>query len=239
MSNSRPAQAMSSDSNDTLKRRQALSMAAASIAGAALFRTGMVSSQPASEPSRPTPGMTSKLSPEIEAAKKNAFIMIPYGMFVLAVTDGENIYAGAVNWVMQSAYAEPLFTMGVRRPGGFGFPYSDEVYKTLVKTGKFSLSFLGEDQTNMARAFMSADTVIDGNKINGYEFHTAMTGAPIINEAPAWFEAEVKDEVTPGDHSLFICSVINAGNTTEQPLLMDRDATRRPKNWLTGGAATK
>ena len=66
-----------------------------------------------------------------------------------------------------------------------------------------------------------------------------MTGAPIINDAPAWFEAEVKDEMTPGDHSLFICSVINAGNTTERQLLMDRDATRRPKNWLAGDAPAK
>ena len=133
---------MSNDRSDTskgLKRRQALSLAAASIAGTALFGSGMASSQPAGASSRPRPPSTSGLSPEVEAAKKNAFIMIPYGMFVLAVTDGENTYAGTVNWVMQSAYAEPLFTLGVRRPGGFGFPYSDEVYNTLVKTGKLSL----------------------------------------------------------------------------------------------------
>ncbi len=34
------------------------------------------------------------------------------------------------------------------------------------------------------------------------------------------------------DHTLFLCEVINAGNTSERPLLMDRDATTRPRDWL-------
>lgn len=179
------------------------------------------------------PDMTSELSAEVEAQKKNAFIMIPYGMFVLGVADGENLYAGTINWVMQSAYKEPLFSMGVRRPGEFGLPYDDEVYRTLVKSGRFSLSFLGESQADIARAFLQPVTV-EGGKINGYDFHTDMTGGPILDDAPAWFEAEVQGEMAAGDHSVFISKVINAGNTVEQRLLMDRDATRRPRSWLSG-----
>tara|TARA_R110002110_G_scaffold303525_1_gene517599 strand:- start:18209 stop:18880 length:672 start_codon:yes stop_codon:yes gene_type:complete len=218
--------------SDLIKRRDALAMAAASVASGALFSSGAQAAESAPPPRRPMPSMPSSLSPEVEAQKKNAFIMIPYGMFVLGVTDGENIYAGTVNWVMQSAYKEPLFTMGVRRPGEFGFPYDDEVYRTLVKAGQFSLSFLGESQADIARAFMQPVTV-EEDTINGYKFHTEMTGGPILDDAPAWFEAKVDEEMVVGDHSLFVCRVINAGNTVEQKLLMDRDATRRPRAWLT------
>jgi flavin reductase (DIM6/NTAB) family NADH-FMN oxidoreductase RutF len=216
---------------DFIKRRDALA-AVASVASTALFSSGAQAAESTPPTRRPIPGMVSELSPEVEARKKNAFIMIPYGMFVLGVTDGESLYAGTINWVMQSAYKEPLFTMGVRRPGEFGLPYDDEVYRTLVKTGKFSLSFLGESQADIARAFLQSVTV-EEDTINGYKFHTEKTGGPILDDAPAWFEAEVHEEMAVGDHSIFICKVINAGNTVEQKLLMDRDATRRPRSWLT------
>jgi hypothetical protein len=40
------------------------------------------------------------------------------------------------------------------------------------------------------------------------------------------------------DHTLCLCTVINAGNTTERPLLMDRDATARPRGWLPDSPAS-
>jgi flavin reductase (DIM6/NTAB) family NADH-FMN oxidoreductase RutF len=216
-----------------MKRRDALSLAAASLAGSAMFASGPGSAQPpaGAQGSRPKPPSQSNLAPAVEAAKKNAFIMIPYGMFILAVKDGEQLYAGVINWVSQIAFKEPLFTMGVRRPGEFGFPYDDALYNTLVKIGEFSLSFLGASQADIARAFMKPVTVV-GDTINGYKFHTASTGAPILDEAPAWFEGSVQNELVVGDHSIFVSRVTNAGNTVEQTLLMDRDATSRPPTWL-------
>jgi flavin reductase (DIM6/NTAB) family NADH-FMN oxidoreductase RutF len=216
-----------------MKRRDALTLAAASLAGSAMIASSPGSAQtPArAQGSRPKPPSQSGLPPAVEAAKKNAFIMIPYGMFILGVKDGEQLYAGAINWVSQIAYKEPLFTMGVRRPGEFGFPYDDALYAALVKTGKFSLSFLGASQADIARAFLKPVTV-EGDIINGNKFHTATTGAPIIDAAPAWFEGSVEEELVVGDHSVFVARVTNAGNTAEQTLLMDRDATRRPSAWL-------
>jgi flavin reductase (DIM6/NTAB) family NADH-FMN oxidoreductase RutF len=216
-----------------IKRRDALALAATGLAGSAMFASGPGLAQPptAAQGSRPKPPSQSNLPPAVEAAKKNAFIMIPYGMFILGVKDGEQLYAGVINWVSQIAYKEPLFTMGVRRPGEFGFPYDDALYNTLVKTRKFSLSFLGASQADIARAFLKPVTV-EGDNINGQKFHTATTGAPIIDAAPAWFEGSVEEELVVGDHSIFVARVTNAGNTVEQPLLMDRDATRRPSAWL-------
>jgi len=162
--------------------------------------------------------------------------MIPYGMFVLGVSDGDRLHAGTINWVMQSAYREPEFTMGVRRPGGYGLPfdralYDDALHAASVKTGKFSLSLLGNDQADVARAFMRPASV-EGGRINGAAFYTRRTGAPILASAPAWFEATVENSMASADHTLFLCKVIDAGNTLERPLLMDRDATARPKRRL-------
>lgn len=221
-------------------RRQVLALAASGMAaGAAVMSSSTKAQPPGGQSRRPKmPQSKSNFTPEVESAKKNAFIMIPYGMFVLGVADSEGkLHAGTVNWVMQSALKEPVFTIGVRRPGEFGFPYEDSVYTTLVERGEFSLSFLGKDQPDVARAFMAPVTV-DGSTINGFEFETAMTGGPILTSAPAWFEARIEDQMEGPDHTLFLARVINAGNTTERELLLDRDATRRPSRWLDSDAAS-
>ena len=73
---------------------------------------------------------------------------------------------------------------------------------------------------------------IEGSTINGFEFATAMTGGPILTSAPAWLEARIEDQMEGPDHTLFLARVINAGNTVERELLRDRDATSRPRGWL-------
>ena len=221
-----------------LTRRAALAAAAATLLG-----TTPLEAAPAAPPSgaapRPALPFAPTLAPAIEAAKKNAFILIPYGLYVLGVAHGPRLHAGTINWVMQSAYKRPQFTMGLRRPGEFGLgagPAADALYAALQAAGRFSLSFLGDDQAEVARAFMKSPA-IDGDRINGSPFHTALTGAPILSAAPAWFEATIDDRMESADHTLFLCTVINAGNTLERPLLMDRDATARPRGWLPGPPA--
>jgi flavin reductase (DIM6/NTAB) family NADH-FMN oxidoreductase RutF len=146
--------------------------------------------------------------------------------------EGGKLHAGTVNWVMQSAYKEPFFTIGVSRPGeSFGFPHDDSLYAALTERKEFSLSLLSKDQTDAARAFMMP-VEVEGNTINGLEFVTAMTGGPILTSAPAWLEARIEDQMEGPDHTLFLARVINAGNTIERQLLRDRDATNRPGGWL-------
>jgi flavin reductase (DIM6/NTAB) family NADH-FMN oxidoreductase RutF len=222
-----------------LTRRATLCAATATLVGASLADAAWP--DPRNEPQRrlstpPRPALpfVPTLSPAIEAAKKNAFILIPYGLYVLGVAEGERLHAAAINWVMQSAYRQPQFTMGLRRPGEYGIgagPAADALYAALLRVRRFSLSLLGNDQADVARSLLEAPE-IEAGRINGAAFHTAMTGAPILSTAPAWFEARIEDTMESTDHTLCLCTVTNAGNTVERPLLMDRDATTRPKGWL-------
>jgi hypothetical protein len=73
---------------------------------------------------------------------------------VLGVAEDGRQHAVIVNWVMQSAYKQPQFTMGLRRPGEFGLgagPASDALYAALLRVRQLSLSFLGSDQASVAR----------------------------------------------------------------------------------------
>ncbi|MCK9519377.1 MAG: flavin reductase family protein [Dehalococcoidia bacterium] len=137
-----------------------------------------------------------------EQAKKTALRMIPYGLFVLGVGEGQQATASTVNWITQASFQPPIVVVGVK--GG------TETYDLVKATGKFAISVLGTGQRDIAFAYFK-HVEPEGNKLAGYEFETKTTGAPIIVDAPAWFECEVRNVLDVGDHSVVVGEVIEAG----------------------------
>ncbi|HLZ69262.1 MAG TPA: flavin reductase family protein [Dehalococcoidia bacterium] len=145
-----------------------------------------------------------------EAAKKTTLLMIPYGLYVLGVKDGDDLNAGTVNWVTQCSFKPPLVAMGVKK--------DSHLYSQLKSAKTFALSFLESGQKDVAFAFFRPAKV-EGNAISGQPFETAETGAPIISSAPAWVEGRIVGEVDSGDHSCMVGEVTNAGLKHEAKLL--------------------
>lgn len=137
-----------------------------------------------------------------EQAKKTALRMIPYGLFVLGVGEGEKATASTVNWVTQASFAPPLVVVGVKADTG--------TYALLKETNKFAMSVLGTGQKDLAFSFFKHVEPKDG-KFGDIAYETNSTGAPIIADAPAWFECEVATLVEEGDHAIVVGRVIEAG----------------------------
>jgi flavin reductase (DIM6/NTAB) family NADH-FMN oxidoreductase RutF len=150
------------------------------------------------------------MNEQAEAAKKTTLLMIPYGLYVLGVKDGDEINAGTVNWVTQTSFKPPLVAMGVKK--------DSHLYEMLKNSGRFALSFLESGQKDLAFAFFRPAKV-EGDMISGQRFETAETGAPIIEAAPAWVEGRVVGEIDTGDHSCVVGEVTNAGLKREAPVL--------------------
>lgn len=150
------------------------------------------------------------MNEQAEAAKKTALLMIPYGLYVLAAKDGDEISAGTVNWVTQTSFKPPLVAMGVKK--------DSRLYTILKASGTFALSFLESGQKDIAFSFFKP-TQVQGSTVNGQPFETAETGAPIITAAPAWVEGRVVGEVDAGDHSCVVGEVTNAGLRREARIL--------------------
>ncbi len=138
-----------------------------------------------------------------QQAKKSALRMIPYGLYVLTgeTLDGE-VAAATVNWVTQTAFDPPLVVVGVKADSG-----AHSVIKT---AGTFALNILGKAQVAAAYAFFKPGKKEDG-LINGEVFRSGSTGAPIMENAPAYVECELIETVEKGDHSIFIGEVVDAG----------------------------
>jgi flavin reductase (DIM6/NTAB) family NADH-FMN oxidoreductase RutF len=149
--------------------------------------------------------------------KKTVLRMIPYGLYVLTVAGKEgSIAAAAINWVTQVSFAPPLVAIAVK---------ADSHAHALIKTtGTFALNVLGKGQQATAFAFFKP-TEAQNNTLSGEPYHPGSTGAPILDNAPAYIECKLVDSIEgKGDHSVFVAEVIDAG-LTQSPTGRPDDAT--------------
>jgi flavin reductase (DIM6/NTAB) family NADH-FMN oxidoreductase RutF len=158
------------------------------------------------------------MSPEIQEIRKQTLRLLTYGLYVLTAADGDEMAAGTVNWLSQASFTPPLVMVGVK--------VDSRLHGLIERSRAFAVNILAAGQKEVASAFFRPSQA-EGNRINGYLFEPGpKTGAPLLTDLPAWFEARVTDVVRRGDHSVFVAEVINAGL---------RDPQARPlEMWDTG-----
>jgi flavin reductase (DIM6/NTAB) family NADH-FMN oxidoreductase RutF len=88
--------------------------------------------------------------------------------------------------------------------------------------GTFAVNVVGAEQRHIASAFFRPSRVENG-QINGLPFERGqVTGAPLLIDLPAWFEARVTDAVRRGDHTIFVAEVVAWGlrDPSAKPLVL-------------------
>ena len=133
--------------------------------------------------------------------------MIPYGLYVMTAEDKDGrISAATVNWVTQASFKPPLVAVGVK---------ADSQIHDIIKTAvNFALNVLGKGQQGAAYAFFKP-AERGGQKISGEPFHAGSTGAPVLENTPAFVECRLVTTVEEGDHSIFVGEVVDEGVTQE------------------------
>ncbi|SVC83326.1 uncharacterized protein METZ01_LOCUS336180 [marine metagenome] len=138
------------------------------------------------------------------AKKKTVLRMIPYGLYILTTeTEDRRVTAATVNWVTQASFEPPLVVVGVK---------ADSAGHSLIKeSGFFALNVLGKGQNGLAFTFFKP-AERDGQTLSGEPFHAGdATGAPILDNTPAYVECKLVETVEKGDHSVFVGEVVGAG----------------------------
>jgi flavin reductase (DIM6/NTAB) family NADH-FMN oxidoreductase RutF len=156
-----------------------------------------------------------------EAQKKTALRMIPYGLYLLTAKQGDDVASGTMNWVTQCSFKPPMVAVAIKADS---HPYS-----VVKQSGHFALNVLNEDQKDIAQSFFST-VKPEGDKLGPVSFRAGSTGAPIINESPAYWECKVVEVVEQGDHHVFVAEVVDAGVNREGRTLLMRDT-----GWNYGG----
>ena len=136
-------------------------------------------------------------------AKKSALRAITYGLYVVTAADGDEIAAATVNWVTQASFQPPLVVVGFKEEG--------QTREVPERAGAFAVNVLGADQLEIASSLFRP-AVVEGETINGYRFERGpITGAPLFDDLPYWWEMRLTDVVRRGDHTVFVGEVVSAG----------------------------
>jgi len=131
---------------------------------------------------------------------------VPTGVWVVTARAGEKINGMTAAWATQVSFKPALVAVSIAPPR-----YTHALIK---ESGYFCMNLLADDQMELAKlfGFKSGKKV---NKFKNVAYENALKGSPILKDAVAYVECEVKDVVTTGDHDLFIGEVLDAAVLNE------------------------
>lgn len=133
---------------------------------------------------------------EVEAL----FRRLSFGVYVVGAAHNERRDAFTAAWVMQVSF-EPLLLALSINPQHASYP--------LVKdSGAFTVNVLKRGQLELARR-MGTRSGRDHDKLAGVRWRKGRSGAPVLDEALAYFDCDVTARHPSGDHELFIGRVVD------------------------------
>ena len=130
----------------------------------------------------------------------------PTGISVVTVGRGGVENGLTVSWASPVSFEPPQFMIAVNKNH-----YSTEL---LDSTKNFVINVLKKDQTDLAGHFAKA-SFTNSEKLDGVATRESKSGAAILTDALAYFDCEVIDSHSYGDHKIYIGKVIDADRLGE------------------------
>lgn len=144
----------------------------------------------------------------VKAAHRN----YPTGITVITTTIEGEPYGLAVNAFSSVSLDPPTVLFCVNE--------SSKTHVHLVNSDHVGINVLGRAQHDVASVFATSG----GDKFSQIEWETGTMGVPVITGAAAQFEVRVDQQHKVGTHTVFICEVVDARVSDDEPLLYYRSA---------------
>ena len=162
----------------------------------------------------PIPPFPAGVDPdEYDRLRRRVLWKVPSGLYVIGSTDrGERRNGMTANWVMQLSF-DPKWV-------GVSVEQEALTHELIDASGCFSISIIDREDRAIVRKFTKpVDVDLGAKTLNGVPYVERVTGAPILAQAIAFADCEVRERMTAGDHTLFAGEVVDAG------FLKDEDAS--------------
>jgi flavin reductase (DIM6/NTAB) family NADH-FMN oxidoreductase RutF len=142
---------------------------------------------------------------DYDKLRRRVLWKMPSGLYVLGSTDkGERRNGMTINWVTQLSFDPKLVGVSVERTA-----FTHELVEA---GGCFSVSVVDREDRAIVRKFTKpVDVDLAAKTLNGFPFVERVTGAPVLAQAVAFLDCEVRDRLEVGDHSFFVGEVVEAG----------------------------
>jgi flavin reductase (DIM6/NTAB) family NADH-FMN oxidoreductase RutF len=142
---------------------------------------------------------------EYDRLRRRVLWSLPYGLYIVGSRDGDRRNGMTLNWCTQVSFDPKLVAIGVDQTA-----FTHE----LITAGRaFTVNTVNREDRAIVRKFTKpVDVDTEARTLNGFAYHDGpITGVPVLDQAPAFVECEVRQEVECGHHTLFIGEVVNVG----------------------------
>ena len=157
---------------------------------------------------------------EYDKLRRRVLWTMPSGLYVVGSRAGDRRNGMTLNWATQVSFEPKLLAIGVEK---------DAFTHELISEGRvFSLCIIDRDDRAIVRKFTKPVEVdVEASTLNGFPFHDGRTGAPILDQAVAYLDCEVRHDLALGDTTLFIGEIVDAGfHKPEETAVLRMEDTR-------------
>ena len=153
----------------------------------------------------PVPPFPEGADPEgHDRLRRRVLWKMPSGLYIVGSRAGDRRNGMTLNWASQMSFDPKWLAISVERDA-----YTHEL---VTEGGVFSLNLVARDDRAIVRKFTKPVEVdLAARTLNGFAFHDGRTGAPILDQAPAFLDCEVRQTVAVGNHSVFFGEIVDCG----------------------------
>lgn len=157
---------------------------------------------------------------EFDRLRRRVLWKMPSGLYIVGSTDkGDRRNGMTLNFATQVSFDPKWLGISVEREAF--------THELISAGGVFSLCLVDREDRAIVRKFTKPVAVdLAAHTLNEFAYIDApVTGAPVLSQAVAYVECEVRQAVEIGDHTLFLGEVVNAGflKDEETPVLRMED----------------
>ncbi len=155
---------------------------------------------------------------EYDRLRRRVLWTMPSGLYIVGSRDGERRNGMTLNWASQLSFEPKLLGISVEKEAF--------THELIAAGGTFSLCIIDREDRAIVRKFTKpVDVDAAARTLNGFPYRDGVTGVPILTQAVAYVECEVRRAVDVGDHTLFVGEVVDAGfsKAEETPVLRMED----------------
>jgi len=141
---------------------------------------------------------------EYDKLRRRVLWAMPYGLYVLGTRAGDRRNGMTLNWATQVSFDPKLVAVSVEKEAF--------THELLLEGKVFTLNLVDREDRALVRKFTKPVEVdLEAKTLNGFAFHDALSGAPVLDDAMAYVDCAVRQQVDVGGHTLFLGEVVDAG----------------------------
>ena len=141
---------------------------------------------------------------EYDKLRRRVLWKMPSGLYVVGSRAGERRNGMTTNWATQLSFDPKLVGVSVEREAF--------THELVTDGGVFSVNLVAQADRAIVRKFTKPVEVdLEARTLNGFPFHDGATGAPVLDQAVAFVDCEVRQTVELGGHSLFLGEIVDCG----------------------------